>query len=264
MNRTLVSTLACALLALATAALSGCKKDDVSSSTGAVALEFEHTVGTTPLVLGAGSYQNARGESFSVSTFKYYLSNLKLNKADGSSYAVPDTYFLVDQTDDATQHLTLGTVPTSDYTSLTITIGVDSARTKAGNFSGVLDAGKGMFWTMNGPEFINLKLEGYSPQAPHAPGAATGGLVFHIAGYRHSSTNTIRTVTLPFPTGVRLLVRSDHTPEVHLRVDAGQLFGAPNPTSFATTYNIMGGPTAARLADNAAAGMFSVEHIHAN
>jgi hypothetical protein len=182
MNRFAVSAFAYTL-ALTTLVLASCKKDDVATtSTGTVALAFENTVGANPLVLGSGTYKNARGEDFSVSTFKYYLSNLKFNKADGSSYAVPDAYYLIDQSKSDSQHLDLSGVPVDDYVSMTLTVGVDSARTKAGNFTGVLNANNGMYWDMNGPEFINLKLEGYSPQAPRPTGASTGGLIFHLAG----------------------------------------------------------------------------------
>lgn len=263
MKRFAVSAFSYAL-ALAALSLTSCKKDDVATSTGTVALEFENTVGADAMVLGTGNYKNALNQDFTISTFKYYLSNLKLNKADGSSYAVPDSYYLIDQSKSDSQHIDLSGVPVDDYVSMTLTLGVDSTRTKAGNFTGVLSSNNGMYWDMNGPEFINLKLEGYSPQAPRANGAATGGLIFHIAGYKHASTNTIRTITVPFPTGVKLLVRADHSPEIHTQVDAAKLFGNPNPVSFATTYNIMGGTPAARIADNIAAGMFSVEHIHAN
>jgi len=246
--------------------LTGCKKDaDMpAGQTGVFTLHLEHMVGPANLVLNTAAYKNANGDDFTVSTFKYYLSNVLLRKADGSSYAVPNSYFLVSQDDATTQDLTMKGVPVGDYTGLTFTVGVDSARTKAGGFTGgVLDANNGMYWDMNGPEFINLKLEGYSPQAPHAPQATTGGLIFHLAGYKHSTTNTIRTVTLPFP-GVNLLVRPDHSPEIHTQVDVARLFAAPNPVSFAKTNNVMGGLPAAKIADNMVAGMFSVEHIHAN
>ncbi|MFC7668083.1 MbnP family protein [Hymenobacter humi] len=209
------------------------------------------------LVLNANTYKTAAGDDFAVSTFKYYISNVKLAKADGSTYAVPDTYFLVDHATPATQALAMKGVPVGDYTGISFTVGVDSTRTKAVNFTGVLDANNGMYWDMNGPEFINLKLEGRSPQSP------TTGLVFHIAGYKHATTNTIRTVTLPFPTA-KLLVRTDHSPEIHMHVDLAKLFDGPNPVRFGTTYNVMGGLPAARIADNLAAGMFSVSHIHAN
>lgn len=257
-----VSTLA-GVFALAALSLTGCEKDEaLTTPTGPVTINLDHMVGTDPLQLGTGSYKNALGQDFSVSAFKYYLSNITFNKADGSRVALPNTYFLVDAANVASRDVALAEVPVGDYTSMTLTLGVDSARIKAGNFSGALDPNNNMFWNMNGPEFKNLLLEGYSPQAPHASGAATGGLVFHIAGYQHASTNTIRTFTVPFPSGVRLLVRADHSPGIHTVVDVARLFASPNQISFATTYNVMGGLPAARIADNAASGLFTVGHIH--
>ncbi|MDQ2772376.1 MAG: hypothetical protein M3Y54_17970 [Bacteroidota bacterium] len=266
MKSTSVSTLAAAL-ALAALSLTGCTKDDVvTSSTGPVTINLDHMVGTDPLILNTNSYQNALGQDFTVSSFKYYLSNIVFNKADGNHVALPNTYFLVDAANVASRDVALPEVPVGDYTSMTLTLGVDSARIKAGNFSGALDPNNNMFWNMNGPEFKNLLLEGYSTFAPHATGATTGGLVYHIAGYQHASTNTIRTFTVPFPAGVSLLVRPDHSPEIHTLVDVAQLFRSPNQISFAdrASYNVMGGVVAARIADNAASGMFTVGHIHAD
>jgi hypothetical protein len=265
--------------------LSGCSKDvaePTSDTEFTLHMDNGATVlvpgATTPkftsLALGTGTYKNANGDDFTVTTLKYYISNVKLNKADGGSYAVPDSYFLVDHSDPSTQDLTMTGAPEGEYSSVTFTVGVDSARTKAGNYGGgVLNASKGMFWNMNGPEFINFKLEGNSPQAPHTTPATTGALVFHIAGYKHSTTNTIRTVTVPF-TSSKLIIAHDHEPEVHMQVEIPRMFGsalsATNtvpPISFATTYDTMMGmdPKAGALvADNIATGVFSVGHIHAN
>ncbi len=157
--------------------LTGCKKDVQvpGSQTGEFTLHMDNGVSTTnsanvttfaPLVLNATTYKNGRGEDFTVSTFKYYISNVKLLKADNSSYSVPSSYFLVDHSNAASQDLTMKGVPVDDYTGVSFVVGVDSARTKAGNFTGVLNANNGMYWDMNGPEFINLKLEGRSPQSP--------------------------------------------------------------------------------------------------
>jgi hypothetical protein len=263
---------------LFTVALAGCTKEKEpvpTVSTGEFTLHMDNGVtdATTnkfsSLVLNANTYKNAHGDEFTVSTFKYYISNVQLGRANGSTYAVPDSYFLVDHALPTSQDLTMNNVPSGDYTSVSFTVGVDSARTKAGNFTGVLDGNNGMLWTMNGPEFINLKLEGRSPQSP------TTGLVFHLAGYKGAANNTIRTVKLPFATGTQLLVRPDHSPEIHMQVDIAKLFTGPNPTTapnppfmnpvdFTKVYNQMSGPAVSKLADNAAAGMFSVGHIHAN
>ena len=253
-------------LALTAALASGCKKEhgpDPTAQTGSFSVKVENVVGSRTLALDTDTYTTAAGDAFTVGTFRYYLSNMTLLKADGSAYALPDTYFLVDASKPVSFDLAMPLVPAGDYSSLRFVVGVDSARTKAGNYTGVLTSDNGMFWDMNGPEFINLKLEGTSPQSPR------GGLVFHIAGYK-GPKNTIRTVTLPFPGGTKLLVRTDRSPEIHLKADVLGMFGSPNPVRFATTFNTTsaappaGALGAAKIADNIAAGMFEVEHIHAN
>ena len=40
-------------------------------------------------------------------------------------------------------------------------------------------------------------------------------------------------------------------------------FTSPNQISFATTYNVMGGPNAVKIANNLAAGLFFVNYIYA-
>ena len=251
--------------ALVLASLTGCQKDKPAPNVGTFVLHLDHVVGADPLLLDVRSYKNALGQDFSVSVFKYYLSNLVLNKADGSHQVLPDTYFLVDAARPTTRDLRLGNVPGGDYTSLTLTLGVDSTRTRAGNYTGDLSPSNNMFWDMNGPEFKNLVFEGHSPQAPHPAPATTGGLVYHIAGFRHASTNTIRTFSVPFPAATPLLVRPDKTPNIHTLVDVAQLFRSPNRISFAdsASYNVMGGRVAARIADNAAHGLFAVALIQA-
>ncbi|GAB3242125.1 hypothetical protein GCM10027346_38120 [Hymenobacter seoulensis] len=276
--RSSLSRLLIAVLGSAAAlTLGSCQKetDAPATETGStVTMQLEHVVGQPedgggfsyrPLELDAVSYKNANGDDFTVSTFKYYLSNLTLHQANGTAFLVPDSYFLVDQAKAASRRLTLGQVPAGEYTSLSFVVGVDSARTKAGNFTGVLNADNGMFWEMNGPEFINLKLEGRSPQSP------TTALVFHVAGYKGQANNTIRTVELPFP-AARLLVHANRGAQLQMRVDVGKLFTGPNPrtttpppflnpVSFATVYNKMSGPAVAKLADNIADGMFTVTQV---
>lgn len=250
-----------ATLALTTVLVAGCKKDTDPSAptTGVFSIEMENAVGDKTLTLNTDHYTTAAGDDFTVSTFKYHVSNVKLYKADNTAYSVPDTYFLVDQAKADSQLLSLTNVPAGDYTSLSFVVGVDSARTKAGKFSGALSSDNGMWWDWS-QEFINLKLEGTSRQSPK------GGLVFHVAGYKGAkgANNTIRSITLPFPAGTNLLIRPDHTPQIHVRADVLGLFGAPNPVRFSTVYNEMGGPQTVKMADNLAASVFSVEHIHAN
>lgn len=252
--------------ALAALTLAGCKKDDVTAAPPTVSIEFEQTVtqngASVPLVLDTQTYTTPAGDQFKVNSFRQYISNVVFTKTDGSTYAVPESYYLIDAAKDDTQRLTLTGVPEGDYKGITFTIGVDSARNVSGAQKGALDPNNNMFWTWNSG-YIYTKLEGTSPQAPKATGATEGGLVFHIGGFK-SPNNTIRTVSPAFPSGTTLLVRAGHAPEIHLNVDVMKMFVGTTNVRFSTLSNTMGGANSVLVANNYAAGMFSVEHIHAN
>lgn len=245
------------LAVLTTFSLASCKKDDATptNQTGEVDIEFEHSVGAVPLVLTSKTYVTPAGDQFTVSAFKYYISNLKLTKTDGTQYVPAESYYLVDAATSTSQHLSIKGIPTGDYTGLTFTIGVDSVRNVSGAQTGALDPSNGMFWSWNSG-YVYTKLEGTSPQAAN-------GLMFHIGGFKKPN-NTIRTVSPAFPSGVNLLVRTDHAPEIHYNVDVLKMFTGPTTVRFGTLSNTMGGANSVLVANNYAQGMFSVEHIHAN
>ena len=123
-------------------------------------------------------------------------------------------------------------------------------------FTGVLNANNGIYWYTNGPESINFKLDGRCPQSP------SPGLVFNIAGYQYAITNTIRTVS-PLFSAAHCLIRAAYFPEIHTEAYMRKRFTSPNQISFATTYNVMGGPNAVKIANNLAAGLFFVNYIYA-
>ena len=241
---------------LAMLALTGCKKDEVAAPP-TVSLEFEQTVGADALVLDSKTYTTTAGDQFKISTFRQYISNIVFTKTDGSTYAVPDSYYLLDAAKAESLHLTLTGVPEGDYKGLTFTIGVDSVHNVLGAQKGALDPSNKMFWDWNSG-YIFTKLEGYSPQS------RTTALTFHVGGFK-APYNAIRTVSPAFPSGSILLVRAGHDPEIHLNVDLQKMFSGPNTIRFGSMIEIMSaGANAVMVANNYAAGMFSVEHIHAN
>lgn len=250
--------------ALAALTLVSCKKDEAATSpTGTVALEFEQTVGADPLVLDTKTYTTPAGDQFRISLFRQYVSNIVFTKTDGSTYAVPESYYLLDAAKPDNQNLALKGVPVGDYKGITFTIGVDSARNVAGTQKGALDPSNNMFWAWDSG-YIFTKLEGYSPQS------STSAITFHIAGFKKPN-NAIRTVSPAFPNGTMLLVRGDHNPEIHLNMNVMAMFlGKPGVAGtsdirFGTLPDVQSaGANAVRVANNYAAGMFSVEHIHAN
>ncbi|MBT9393857.1 hypothetical protein KLP40_11850 [Hymenobacter sp. NST-14] len=243
-------------LLAASTLLASCNKNDSAPEPGSLAIEIDHLVGNTPLKLNTGTYTNGLGQPFTVSTFNYYLSNIKLGKADGTEYAEPESYRLIKESDTSTKTFTLENVPAGDYTSLSFTIGVDSARNVAGAQTGALDPTNGMFWSWNSG-YIYTKLEGSSP--------AAGGnqqLLFHIGGFK-SPNNTIR-IASPSLNGAVLQVRKDRTPAVHLAADVQKMFTGPHVIDFSKLSNTMGGSNSVLVADNQAVGMFRVDHVHAN
>ncbi|MDU0371367.1 MbnP family protein [Hymenobacter endophyticus] len=238
--------------------LSACKDDaDLTvPAAGTLDIEVDNVVGTAPLALNTGTYFTPLGQQFTVSTFNYYITNVKLKKADGTEYAEPESYHLVRETDAASKAFTLNNVPAGDYTALSFVLGVDSVRNVSGAQVGALDPANGMFWTWNSG-YIYTKMEGSSPQA-----GGNRQLVFHIGGFKKPN-NTICTVS-PSLNGAVIQVRKDRHPTVHLASDVLKMFTGPNTINFTTLSNTMGGSSSVLVADNQAAGMFRVEHIHAN
>lgn len=247
-------TLAALRLALPLALLAGCTKHGHEpAATGSVALEMEAKAGTAPLVLGTQTYTKADGQSFTVSKFKYLLSNVKLLRADGSAYAVPDGYYLVDAQRPTTSRIVIDKVPLGTYTGLSFVVGVDAARNNAAFQSGGLNHGNDLYWEWSA-EYVFMKLDGTSAQAP------TGrALTFHIGG-----NNCARVVSPAF--GSRsLAVEAGHVPTVHMNVNVNAMFNSTDPAKevkFNQVYSVESGHSWAPIvADNYAAGMFSVRQI---
>ncbi|MCC3152076.1 hypothetical protein Q3A66_09190 [Hymenobacter sp. BT770] len=246
-------------LPLATAVFTGCGSktgDPAAATTGSIAIEMEPVVGTTPLTLNAQSYTKADGQTFTVSKFKFLVSNLKLTKADGSSYAVPDSYYLIDAATAGSSHFVVDKVPVGDYTGMSFVLGVDAAHNNAAFQSGPLNHSNDLYWEWS-QEYVFLKMAGTSPQA------STGrSLTFDIGG-----ANCARTITPAFH-GSTLPVKDGHVPEVHMYANVQAMFESTTPAknvNFGTTYSVESGSTWAPIvADNYAAGMFTVEHIHNN
>ena len=66
---------------------------------GTVTIDLSHKWGftnQTDFVLGTDLIHPMTNDTLNFTTFKYYVSNFKLKKADGTWYTQPESYFLVD------------------------------------------------------------------------------------------------------------------------------------------------------------------------
>jgi hypothetical protein len=205
-------------------------------------IRIEHFVGGRQLSLDSVEYKNALGQVFTVSRFRYYLSNVTLKNADGATFQSQD-YFLVDESVQDSKLITLTGVPVGTYSSISFTIGVDSLHNCSGAQSGALDPINGMFWTWN-TGYIFLKLEG------HANASVSPGHIFeyHIGGYM-APNNCIRQVTLNFRKK-GLHIANDKTDELPLKCDILKILKKPVAIDFSKLSSVTDFHNATTIADN--------------
>ena len=105
-----------------------------------VHLYFDNFAGNDALKLNSTTYTNEWGETFTVSMFNYYISNIKLNGPSGT-YTESESYHLIREGIEGSMHLHLEEVPAGTYNSITFTIG-GRQRTKC-RWSSIRCIGKG-------------------------------------------------------------------------------------------------------------------------
>lgn len=243
--------------------MASCKKDKViqptddvipPTATGTVTITFEHVVGTEPLQLDTKWYTNQNADSFTVSIFRYYISNVQLIKTDGTVFSETESYHLVDQGKSASREFTINNVPSGDYTGIRFLIGVDSTRNVSGAKSGALDPANEMFWTWQSG-YIMAKMEGQRPKLNNADRYLT----FHIGGFS-GQYNTIRKVNFSFNSGAAKVNATAH-PVVALKTDLLEWFKTPNIIKFDEfSSTMMPGPDSKKIADNYS-DMFTITSI---
>lgn len=243
--------------------ISSCKKDPKEdpttttpvSTTGSLNFRFENMVDTLDLALDTVNYVNANNDTFTVSKLKYYISNIRLTKSDGSYFYESNSYHLIDHANESTHSFTISGVPYGNYTALSFMIGVDSTHNVSGAQSGALDPANGMFWSWSSG-YIMAKFEGNSSVST----ASNHALLFHVGGFS-GANNVLKTVSPSF-NGAVAGVSSTVTPEIHLKMDVSEWFKSPTTINFAMLNTIhMPGTDAKTMAGNYA-DAFSVEHIH--
>jgi hypothetical protein len=199
-----------------------CKKDDDHDDTdhfheGNVTIDFDHVWGATEeaFSLNKELTHPMLNEKMTFNIFKYYVSNVRLKAKDGSWYAMPESYFIVDADPSGSNLVTIPNVPGGEYTDVEMTFGVDSTRNTSGAQSGVLDPAKGMFWSWNSG-YIMLKAEGT------APTAANGTFTFHLGGFK--GENKVQT-TKSYNFGTTaLVVDGDREAEIHMVANPARLW----------------------------------------
>ncbi len=218
----------------------------------AIGISFENFVGSDVMLTDdVVRYQNLNGDSFSVETFKYYVSNISFTDNLGNTWYENESYHLINAEDTASLVIYIDSMPAGTYTSMNFMIGVDSARNVSGAQVGALDPANGMFWTWNSG-YIMAMYEGHSPSST----ASFGLMIFHVAGFTGQYAGQ-RWVAPSFGANTAT-VDASNVPLIHMKADLNEWFQSPSVVDF-SSMNVenVAGPATAMLADNFA-DMFTV------
>ena len=263
---------------------SSCKKEDKKEDPtpapvgyGKVSLEFDHVIGDQDLALGTW-YINGNGDSVKLSTLKYFVTNIRLGKSDGSFYTIPKerSYFMVNQDSAKTKSIELDSIPTGNYTTVEFLLGVDSLKSRAplSQRTGVLDPTggmtNGMYWSWNSG-YIFFKMEGTSPKAPISQFTNERSFFYHIGFYGYKGAdadfpdaqalNNLKTIPLS-KEGAVLDVRIGKTSEAHVMLDLAKVWKSSSYTiNVATDPDLMFDARSLKVSQNYSQA-FSLDHVH--
>ena len=250
----------------ATTLFTACKKDSEDTTPGTVEVEFDHRWGTQVFSFGQAMVTPA-GDTATFTTFKYFVSNVKLLKDDGTEYAIPNSYYLVDQDSTSSKSLIFKDIPAGNYTGVKFIMGIDSAKNTSPieQRTGILDpatGAKGMYWAWNSG-YIFTKIEGTSPSAPLDSASGKRRFWYHIGGfggYSSKTINNIKTATIKSTTDAAT-VNGSSAPVFHLIVDVKEFFQNPVNLSIKTYPIVMFAPYSTTIATNYE-DMIRLDHIH--
>lgn len=214
--------------------------------------KFDNYFGDSELAMNTGSYTTEQNEQITITTFDYWVTNIKFINSDGTEYAEPESYRLIRGDKGSTKHFHVKDVPSGTYTGMKFMIGVDKARNTSGAQTGALDPAENgdMFWSWN-TGYIQAKLEGTSPQAT----TSDNTFRYHIGGVK-DGIETPQEVTLTFPNSVTV---GEQAGSAKVKVDVAKWF--PTPMSIAMMSEMMH-PN--EMAHNIAKGytdMFSITSV---
>lgn len=221
--------------------------------TGMLKITFINTVKGVPVQLNDSTYTNPFAEQFSISKFKYYISNIALAFADGV-FKETDSYHLVDEGNRSSLSFSFLT-NVNTYHSLLFMLGVDSLRNVSGAQTGALDPLNDMFWTWNSG-YVMAKMEGRSPQS----NVVNAKVEFHIGGFS-GQNNVLKKIKLNFPAGMLLEIREGKTSEIIIEADFDKWWQGPNDLKISDNpVCTTPGELAKKFADNYSK-MFSIKNI---
>jgi hypothetical protein len=223
-----------------------------TAATGMVKITFVNKVKDQKLALNEATYTNPSQETYTVRKFKYYITQVAVEKKDGWK-AEKKMYHLVDESKPGSLSFSFP-VPAGNYASVRFLLGVDSLENVSGAQTGALDPLNDMFWTWN-TGYVAAKLEAVSPQAK----SFRQKVEYHIGGFK-GADNVSKHINLSFKDAGNLVIKKGKSSEIVIDADIDKWWG-PNQLSIAETPACNApGKLALSIADNYST-MFSISKI---
>lgn len=234
------------ILVSALTVLWSCKEDQPEPAepvmVSTVTFDFDHVVDATDLQLESGSYTNSLGQAYSVSSWKYFISNIQFYKNGTLVYAEKDSYHYINEADDESMIVELLAVPDGEYDEIRFAFGIDSLHNSADSTNGEIDPSTGMLWPMNGYRFSNF--DGLSGSA---------GLAFHVGGNSNYKPLIFNSISVKVLAGSKTAV--------HYVVNLNKMFSSVNVIDFTATQSLASESGSKPIAENIANGMFVIDDI---
>ena len=206
--------------------LTSCKKEETTPTTttptgnGTVNIEFAHKYGMmneNNFELEKEFIHPMKKDTMYFSKFKYFFTNVRLKKADGTYWTETESYHLIDLAKPSSLSLSLANVPAGDYTSLEYTLGVDSARNVSGAQTGDLATTNDMYWSWKSG-YIMLKAEG-----KYLDTAKQKTFVFHLGGFS-GANNIVTKRSLALENTNKVSVSNGKKSTISIEVNPGLLW----------------------------------------
>lgn len=175
---------------------SSCEKNDRDNSfqTGTVTLSVIHKLDQAPLQFDTMLYQNAAGNPFSVSRLYYYISGISFYNQDRLMYRSTDIFY-IDAARSENKMLLKG-VPATEYTSVTLLIGLAADTNKTGTLPDLIE-NLNMAWPDEmGGGYHFMKLEGHYLNTSNVKKGFTVHLGTNPALVRHQPISKTFTVAV--------------------------------------------------------------------
>ncbi len=172
-----------------------CKKT-TSTATGTVYIHLHTNIDTNEVADTTVLYTDAIGRHFGLNSAQFFVSNIVLQNADGTSYTMKNAYIL--KGIDSEQYL-VGTAPVGTYTSFKFNVGLD-ATTNAKAPSSFTTTGylpSSEMWFGNTTQgYMFMKLKGFADTT-----TAQNGTSLMPFSYEIGSAANLKTVSMPVRSG---------------------------------------------------------------